>query len=123
MIALFLLPESTGIQAEVPARLPDHRSVGSAFKRLLHSVWLVQPAARVGGLALDREGSSRCARSTQPRYDESGRPWPHNRVVVSSAVAMLRGNVRGITLTPAAQASGEWHGPPTLPAQFKALRG
>ena len=56
-------------------------------------------------------------------YDESGRPWPHNRVVVSSAVAMLRGNVRSITLTPAAQASGEWHGSPTLPAQFKALRG
>jgi len=80
-------------------------------------------AAPVGGLALDREGSSRCARNTQLRYDESGRPRPHNRVVVSSAVAPLRGNARSITLTPAAQASGEWHGPPTFPAQFKALWG
>jgi hypothetical protein len=42
-------------------------------------------AAPVGGLAFDRECSSRCARNIQLRYDESGRPWPHNRLVVSSA--------------------------------------
>ena len=114
-----------GYDHEVQIRFEHPRFTyrGSAFKQLLHSVWLVQPTAPVGGLALDREGSSRCARNTQPRYDESGGPWPHNRVVVSSVVAMLRGNVRSITLTQAAQASGEWHGPPTFPARFKALWG
>ena len=79
-------------------------------------------AAPAGGLALDRGSSSRCARNTQL---DTTNPAARGRIIGWSfhqPVATLRGNIRSIALTQVAQASGEWHGPTTFPAQFKALR-